>query len=108
MNDRDTCRPLDYIYDQSHHDDQVLVEKMGCPDSSVNNINLQTPKRRVAEAFGAYWTSGCARLAVLEFSRDRKSMSVLCREVGFSFFDPSQWYISGGCQTKHSIRQRCS
>ena len=57
---------------------KVLVEKLGCPDISINAANLQNPSRTNPEAFGMYWASQLRRIAILEFTRDRKSMSVFC------------------------------
>ncbi|CAL1140841.1 unnamed protein product, partial [Cladocopium goreaui] len=58
---------------------RVLVEKLGCPDEAVNQRCLQKEKRSKddAMAFSNYWMKGMQKRAVLEFSRDRKSMSVL-------------------------------
>lgn len=58
---------------------RVLVEKLGCPDEAVNKRCLQKEKRSKddAMAFSNYWMKGMTKRAVLEFSRDRKSMSVL-------------------------------
>mmetsp|Transcript_57814 Transcript_57814/g.102677 ORF Transcript_57814/g.102677 Transcript_57814/m.102677 type:complete len:1038 (-) Transcript_57814:55-3168(-) len=58
---------------------RVLVEKLGCPDPATHSRCYQKEKRskQDAMAFTDYWTSGMKKLAVLEFSRDRKSMSVL-------------------------------
>lgn len=63
---------------------RVLVEKFGCPDAALNSRCLQAPKRTRADAmaFSNYWTSSLQKQAVLEFTRDRKSMSVLCSEKG--------------------------
>lgn len=56
---------------------KVLVEKLGTDDSSVN-ANLATLSRRDrATACNDHYESRATRLATLEFSRDRKSMSVL-------------------------------
>lgn len=60
---------------------KVLVEKLGCPDEDLNKRYLHNLKRPTAEIFGNYWSARFQRVAVLEFSRDRKSMSVLCRDT---------------------------
>jgi len=62
---------------------RVLVEKLGCPDESLNRRNLQVEMRDKADAmvFSNYWMRGLSKLATLEFSRERKSMSVLCKDV---------------------------
>jgi len=58
---------------------RVLVEKLGCPDQALNQRCYQKDKRSKedAMAFSQYWEKGMEKKAVLEFSRDRKSMSVL-------------------------------
>mmetsp|Transcript_106773 Transcript_106773/g.284090 ORF Transcript_106773/g.284090 Transcript_106773/m.284090 type:complete len:1040 (-) Transcript_106773:124-3243(-) len=61
---------------------RVLVEKLGCPDAAVNSrcLQAQTRTKKDAMAFSNYWLSGVKKLAVLEFTRDRKSMSALCKD----------------------------
>jgi Ca2+-transporting ATPase len=58
---------------------RVLVEKFGVPDQSINSRCLQKESRSKADAmaFSDYWAKGLTKRAVLEFNRDRKSMSVL-------------------------------
>jgi len=58
---------------------RVLAEKLGCPDAKINERCHQKQKRTKADAMALsdYWTSNMVKRAVLEFSRDRKSMSVL-------------------------------
>jgi len=60
----------------------VLVEKLGCPDSGLSSRCLQAAKRTDADAmaFSKYWLTACEKRATLEFTRDRKSMSVLCKD----------------------------
>eukprot|EP01069_Polyplicarium_translucidae_P001383 Polyplicarium_translucidae@DN1646_c0_g1_i1.p1 len=60
---------------------RVLVEKMGCPEEELNRKYLQEDDRDVPDGFSRYWSRNIRILATLEFSRDRKSMSVLC-DVG--------------------------
>ncbi|CAJ1409713.1 unnamed protein product, partial [Effrenium voratum] len=62
---------------------RVLVEKLGCPDEALNKRCLQKEKRtrEDAMAFSNYWGQGMTKKAVLEFSRDRKSMSVLWHDT---------------------------
>ncbi|RUS15310.1 putative calcium-transporting ATPase sarcoplasmic/endoplasmic reticulum type, partial [Endogone sp. FLAS-F59071] len=56
---------------------KVLVEKLGTDDTFVN-ANLATlSKKDRATACNNHYESRATRLATLEFSRDRKSMSVL-------------------------------
>ncbi|KAF8952369.1 hypothetical protein CPC16_002412 [Podila verticillata] len=56
---------------------KVLVEKMGTDDSSVNATldDLSADKR--VDACNQYYNEKVRRLATLDFTRDRKSMSVL-------------------------------
>ncbi|KAG0337669.1 hypothetical protein BG000_005121 [Podila horticola] len=56
---------------------KVLVEKMGTDDASVNSTldDLSADKR--VDACNQYYNDKVRRLATLDFSRDRKSMSVL-------------------------------
>lgn len=60
---------------------RVLVEKIGTPDTT---LNLQTShkavEKRLDEA-NRYYESQNPRLSTFEFSRDRKSMSVLVGDV---------------------------
>ncbi|CBZ53307.1 hypothetical protein NCLIV_030940 [Neospora caninum Liverpool] len=60
----------------------VLVEKLGCMDSTLNARFLQCEgrKEQAPMPFCEYWASSWSSLATLEFTRERKSMSVLCRE----------------------------
>jgi len=60
-----------------------LVEKLGCPDSKINERCYQKDQRspQDAMAFSNFWETGMKKLAVLEFNRDRKSMSVLWHDV---------------------------
>ncbi|OAQ24193.1 calcium-transporting ATPase [Linnemannia elongata AG-77] len=56
---------------------KVLVEKMGTDDAATNVSldNLSASKR--VDACNQYYTERVTKLATLDFSRDRKSMSVL-------------------------------
>jgi len=62
---------------------RVLVEKLGCPDltKTARCLNASTRRKEDAMVFSDYWTSSLRKRAVLEFTRDRKSMSVLCSDV---------------------------
>jgi Ca2+-transporting ATPase len=62
---------------------RVLVEKLGCPDEALNKKCRQAKTRAKADAmaFSDYWMQDLKKVAVLEFNRDRKSMSAMC-------FDP--------------------
>lgn len=61
---------------------KVLVEKIGIPDDSAKHaefVSLQNSDPAKAVQFcNEYWVEQHKKLAILEFSRDRKSMSVLC------------------------------
>eukprot|EP00922_Rhytidocystis_sp_ex-Travisia-forbesii_P044890 GHVS01066929.1.p1 GENE.GHVS01066929.1~~GHVS01066929.1.p1 ORF type:complete len:1128 (+),score=139.38 GHVS01066929.1:182-3385(+) len=81
---------------------RVLVEKLGCPDDKINTGNLQTANRTEAQAFSNYWDRGVEHLATLEFTRDRKSMSVLCREPSAS---TNTLFVKGAPE---SILERCT
>lgn len=63
---------------------KVLVEKLGCPDRNLNARALQQRVRYSPEVFCEYWAADFHKLATLEFSRDRKSMSVLVRRVSYT------------------------
>ncbi|CAO3569664.1 unnamed protein product [Mortierella alpina] len=60
---------------------KVLVEKMGTDDDFVNNTlsKLSTVDR--VDVCSQYYLQRVRKLAVLDFSRDRKSMSVLVSKV---------------------------
>ncbi|CAG8562038.1 5501_t:CDS:10 [Ambispora gerdemannii] len=63
---------------------KVLVEKIGSNDESFNlKLSHKSPKERVM-AVNTYYGNKLKRLATLEFSRDRKSMSVIVIEAGNS------------------------
>uniref|UniRef100_A0A7S4S3Y9 P-type Ca(2+) transporter n=1 Tax=Alexandrium monilatum TaxID=311494 RepID=A0A7S4S3Y9_9DINO len=83
---------------------RVLVEKIGCPDVNINTKCLQAEKRTKedAMAFSNYWMNGVRKLAVLEFTRDRKSMSVLC---GDKNQQGNVLYVKGAPE---SILERCT
>ncbi|KAI9734101.1 MAG: hypothetical protein M1818_007039 [Claussenomyces sp. TS43310] len=56
---------------------RVLVEKIGTPDPAQNQIRATTAASDSLHAASAWYESRAPRLATYEFSRDRKSMSVL-------------------------------
>ncbi|KAF9988375.1 hypothetical protein BGZ75_009541 [Mortierella antarctica] len=56
---------------------KVLVEKMGTDDDSVNNLLSKLSTADRVDACSQYYMERVRKLAVLDFSRDRKSMSVL-------------------------------
>ncbi|KAL1920905.1 uncharacterized protein VTP21DRAFT_11540 [Calcarisporiella thermophila] len=56
---------------------KVLVEKLGTDDPSINTRLDSLPKKERVTACNLYYENRVRRLATFEFSRDRKSMSVL-------------------------------
>ncbi|RUP49158.1 SERCA-type calcium-translocating P-type ATPase [Jimgerdemannia flammicorona] len=56
---------------------KVLVEKLGSDDAVVNAKLASLTKKQRATACNVHYESRVTRIATLEFSRDRKSMSVL-------------------------------
>ncbi|XP_008790243.2 calcium-transporting ATPase 3, endoplasmic reticulum-type isoform X1 [Phoenix dactylifera] len=68
---------------------RVLVEKVGLPgfDSMPSALNMLSKHER-ASYCNRYWEHQFKKISVLEFSRDRKMMSVLCsrkqQEIMFS------------------------
>lgn len=91
----------------------VLVEKVGVPDESRNTANQLARKQDPADsAFGAnaYWKSMVATQATLEFTRDRKSMSVLASPTseatnGLFTTSTNQLLVKGAPE---NILDRCS
>ncbi|CAE7768849.1 ACSS3, partial [Symbiodinium necroappetens] len=80
----------------------TLVEKLGVPDPLLHGRCWQKPRdREDAMAFCKYWTSNVQKKATLEFTRDRKSMSVLCAEASGA----AMLYVKGAPE---SILERCS
>ncbi|CAK0818749.1 unnamed protein product [Prorocentrum cordatum] len=82
---------------------RVLVEKLGCPDQALNGRCHQAAKRARADAmaFSEYWSAGLTKQAVLEFNRDRKSMSVLYGTEGAG----NSLYVKGASEV---MLTRCS
>ncbi|EPR64156.1 sarco/endoplasmic reticulum Ca2+-ATPase [Toxoplasma gondii GAB2-2007-GAL-DOM2] len=82
----------------------VLVEKLGCTDSTLNARFLQCEgrKEQAPMPFCDYWASSWNSLATLEFTRERKSMSVLCRERNSS---QNTLFVKGAPE---SVLERCT
>jgi len=59
----------------------TLVEKLRTPDEHYNAEISHMPLVQRATATRAYWNRLFERVATLEFTRDRKSMSVFCRRL---------------------------
>ena len=77
---------------------KVLVEKLGVQGLS-KNYNPQALIRQCND----YWSSQYEKLAVLEFDRDRKSMSVLCRSTdeekeGEDSRDRNRLFVKGAAE----------
>ncbi|EAW11163.1 calcium-transporting ATPase [Aspergillus clavatus NRRL 1] len=79
---------------------RVLVEKIGTDDAATNNKLLRLPASQRLHASSAYYESRLPLLATYEFSRDRKSMSVLVTK------DNVQKLLVKGAP--ESILERCS
>ncbi|GJD12113.1 Sarcoplasmic/endoplasmic reticulum calcium ATPase 3 [Galdieria sulphuraria] len=58
----------------------VLAEKIGVPDSSLNNTRHIAPPEEKANFCRDFWLKRYEKIATLEFTRDRKSMSVLVKD----------------------------
>ncbi|ORZ10062.1 Ca-transporting ATPase [Lobosporangium transversale] len=56
---------------------KVLVEKMGTDDVNLNSTLDSLPAHKRVDACNQYYLGRAKKLATLDFSRDRKSMSVL-------------------------------
>lgn len=89
---------------------RVLVEKLGCPDEALCARCFQAPTRTAADAmaFSDYWSRGVVKQAVLEFTRDRKSMSALCKDPNPFAGRPGDGnvlYVKGAPE---SILERCT
>jgi len=78
---------------------KVVVEKIGIPGQP-------RPAGKVAQATAAsdYWSSQYKRVALLEFSRDRKSMSVLCQPTTLGT-RVATLFVKGAPE---SVLQRCT
>ena len=61
---------------------RVLVEKIGCQDTSVNKTRRYTPAHERLHLISKYYEELLPMQAIYEFSRDRKSMSVLAGSEG--------------------------
>lgn len=79
---------------------RVLVEKIGTDDMATNEKVFRLPVSQRLHASSAHYESRLPLLATYEFSRDRKSMSVLVTE------DKAQRLLVKGAP--ESILERCS
>lgn len=84
---------------------RVLVEKLGCSDDDLNARCLQAAVRSPADAmaFSEFWDSYCLKLATLEFTRERKSMSVLVKN--YTSDTGNMLFVKGAPE---SILERCT
>lgn len=61
---------------------KVLVEKIGFPEDPAKQAQFEALKKsdpaKAVQFCNEHWQQQHTKLAILEFSRDRKSMSVLC------------------------------
>ncbi|KAH7912139.1 hypothetical protein BJ138DRAFT_1005081 [Hygrophoropsis aurantiaca] len=79
---------------------KVLVEKLGCPDGEITkSLSSLTPAVR-ASAINEYYERSIPRLITMEFSRDRKMMSVLVRLNGVGAL-----FVKGAPE---SVLERCT
>ena len=81
----------------------VLAEKIGVPDARLNdsNFRIADPDARAQAAYG-YWRGQWTTEHVLEFDRDRKSMSVVVRHA----MSGDRWLFCKGAP--ESVLARCS
>ena len=77
-----------------------MTEKIGTPDIAVNSSRPATPGESTMHHATSYYETNAPRKATYEFSRDRKSMSVLVQRSG------KQTLLVKGAP--ESILERCS
>ncbi|KAG6335156.1 hypothetical protein ID866_3940 [Astraeus odoratus] len=80
---------------------KVLVEKLGCDDmETFNSLPTLDPRLR-ANAVNGYYEHNIPRLYTMEFSRDRKMMSVLANVdgVGVLFVKGAPEFVLERCST---------
>mmetsp|Transcript_2437 Transcript_2437/g.3637 ORF Transcript_2437/g.3637 Transcript_2437/m.3637 type:complete len:1052 (-) Transcript_2437:248-3403(-) len=86
---------------------KVLVEKLGLPnafDQAALQTKRNTDKAQTAHAVNDHWHNQSTILSTLEFSRDRKSMSVLTSSKSKPS-DPNQLLVKGAPE---GLIDRCS
>ncbi|KAF2842772.1 calcium ATPase [Patellaria atrata CBS 101060] len=79
---------------------RVLVEKVGTPDVKRNEENSQLSADQKVHAASQWYEDCCSKVSTYEFSRDRKSMSVLVKGHG-----GTRLLVKGAPE---SILSRCS
>eukprot|EP00871_Galdieria_phlegrea_P005691 jgi/Galph1/6122/GphlegSOOS_G4683.1 len=82
----------------------VLAEKSGVPDPSLNATRHLSSAFEKASFCREFWSKRYEKLATLEFTRDRKSMSVLVRDCT-SRTEKLLLFVKGAPE---SIFERCS
>jgi Ca2+ transporting ATPase len=80
---------------------RVLVEKLGTPNAEYNTSGRNASAEQRLHFYSKYYEKQSPKLAVYEFSRDRKSMSVLVKGK-----DKKQRLLVKGAP--ESILERCS
>lgn len=80
----------------------VLAEKIGVPDASINARTPALPPTQRASVALNYWNSLYRRDHMLDFDRDRKSMSVVVTELNRN----KQWLLVKGAA--ECVLDRCS
>jgi len=99
------CNSADVVYDGGKFKHlgepteaalKVLVEKLGVP-----GLTKSTELSEVCKQCNAFWSSENRKLATLEFSRDRKSMSVLAKNQN----GKNRLYVKGAPEM---LLNRCS
>ncbi|ORY01788.1 putative calcium-transporting ATPase sarcoplasmic/endoplasmic reticulum type [Basidiobolus meristosporus CBS 931.73] len=86
---------------------KVLVEKLGTKDKAFNQKLSQMTKLERVAACNGYIEKEAQRIATFEFSRDRKSMSVLTRRLtdGANSSESAVLHVKGAPE---SILERCT
>eukprot|EP00878_Enallax_costatus_P002528 GHUV01002710.1.p1 GENE.GHUV01002710.1~~GHUV01002710.1.p1 ORF type:complete len:741 (+),score=207.05 GHUV01002710.1:194-2416(+) len=86
---------------------KVLVEKLGTSDKATSH-KLQEQRRSSPDSHPSpvcdYYCSKLEHLALLEFDRDRKSMSVICRQTPYTRHSGNVLLVKGAAEC---ILERC-
>jgi len=80
----------------------ILAEKIG-GSAEFLDTEMSLPPSKLASFHTSSWRDSCARVATLEFNRDRKSMSVLCKEDADS--KHNKLFVKGA---PNLLLQRCT
>ncbi|RKP39152.1 calcium-transporting ATPase [Dimargaris cristalligena] len=84
---------------------KVLVEKLGTHDSAFNQGLLNYSAEERVTACNRFYESQVERLATMEFSRDRKSMSVIVRRPDPQGVTKTSLLVKGAPE---AVLERCS